>query len=146
MPTVADIMTRCIEVVTPDDTLQHAARRMDELGVGALPVCEDRQLVGIVTDRDIAVRSTAAGVRPDEARVRDAMTQRPSTCAPQQGADDAARLMSELQVRRLPVVDDDGTLVGIVSLGDLATRPARVDVDHALRAISTPAPRAWLGP
>ncbi len=146
MPTVADIMTRCVEVVTPDDTLQHAARRMDELGVGSMPVCAGGELVGIVTDRDITVRATAAGTPPAQARVRDAMTQRPLTCAPQQPADEAARLMAEIQVRRLPVVDAGGALVGIVSLGDLATRQARADIDDALRAISTPTPPARVAP
>ena len=98
MPTVSDIMTRCVEVVTPDDTLQHAARRMDELDVGAMPVCRGAELLGIVTDRDITVRATAAGLVPGQACVRDVMTSRPLTCAPNQLADEAAALMGEIRV------------------------------------------------
>ncbi len=137
MPKVSDIMTRCVEVVTPDDTLRHAARRMDELDVGAMPVCRGAELVGIVTDRDITVRATAVGLAPGEACVRDVMTPRPLTCAPQQTVGEAAALMGEIAVRRLPVVDDDGTLVGIVSLGDLAAHPGP-DFDAARRALAAP--------
>jgi CBS domain-containing protein len=137
MPTVSDIMTRCVEVVTPDDTLQHVARRMGELDVGAMPVCRGAELLGIVTDRDITVRATAAGLAPGQACVRDVMTSRPLTCAPHQPADEAAALMGEICVRRLPVVDDDGALIGIVSLGDVAARPA-LDIGAARRALAAP--------
>jgi CBS domain-containing protein len=137
MGTVAEIMTRGVEVVSPDDTLQHAARMMDELNIGALPVCEGDSLVGMITDRDITVRATGAGLKPDEAHVADAMTAQTRWCSENQSTEEVLREMSEAQVRRLPVLGANGRVVGIVSLGDLATRQSE-HIDSALRAISSP--------
>lgn len=110
---------------------------MDELNVGALPVCDGAELVGIVTDRDITVRATAAGLDPSVTEVELVMSDRVRCCKPTHAPAEVLRQMSTVQIRRLPVVDDDERLVGIVSLGDLAARrPA--GVEDALRRISTP--------
>ena len=117
---IADIMTRDPRSVQPGDTLQAAAQAMDELNVGVLTVCEAGRLVGMLTDRDIVVRSAAAGQDPCKAVVADAMTT--VVHSVQDGASvlDAARVMKEHQVRRVPVLDAEGRLAGILSLGDLA--------------------------
>ena len=110
---------------------------MQELDVGALPVCDGERLLGMLTDRDITVRGIADGLNPDEACVSDIMTPEVEYCIADQDAEDAKRLMGARQLRRLPVVDRDMRLVGIVSLGDLATREAG-HIDAALREISEP--------
>jgi len=125
---VKDIMTRGVEVVSPGDTLEQAARKMEELDVGPMPVCEGGRVVGMLTDRDITVRATAAGCDPRTTLVGDAMSQEVIGCREEDDVREAARLMEEKQVRRLLVTNRAGELVGIVSLGDLATgagAPAR---------------------
>jgi CBS domain-containing protein len=116
-----DIMTPDVEVVSPGDTLEEAARKMAELDVGPMPVCEGRRVVGMLTDRDITVRATAAGCDPKATLICEAMTQDITCCYDDQEVYDAARLMMEKQVRRLPVLNRANELVGIVSLGDLVT-------------------------
>jgi CBS domain-containing protein len=118
---VKDVMTPNAEVVSPGDTLELAARKMEELGVGPLPVCEGHRVVGVLTDRDITVRATAAGCDPKTTLVGDAMTLDVIRCYDDQDVREAARLMKERQVRRLLVMSRADDLVGIVSLGDLAT-------------------------
>jgi CBS domain-containing protein len=118
---VKDIMTANVAAVTPGDTLDEAARIMDELDVGPLPVCEGRRVVGLLTDRDITVRATAAGCDPKTTLVSDVMSQELVSCHGDQDVGEAARLMKDRQIRRLLVLDRAGDLVGIVSLGDLAT-------------------------
>lgn len=117
---VRDVMTRGAECVRPDDSLQYAAERMKGLEIGALPVCENDRVVGMLTDRDITVRSTSAGALPARAHVRDVMTPDIVYCFDDQSPAEAAQLMKEHQVRRLAVMNRDRRLVGIVSLGDLA--------------------------
>ncbi len=117
---VQEVMTRGVEVVHPDTTLEKAAAKMERFDIGLLPVCEDDRLVGTLTDRDITVRSVAHGEDPTTDRVRDVMTPEVVYCFEDQDMDDAARLMQEKQIRRLPVLNRDKRLVGIVSLGDLA--------------------------
>jgi len=118
---VKEIMTANIEVVDPSDTLEQAARRMEELNVGPLPVCEGRRVVGMLTDRDITVRATAAGCDPKTTLVSEAMTHDTFCCYEDEDVREAARLMQERQIRRLLVMNRADELVGIVSLGDLAT-------------------------
>ena len=114
--------------------------RMKDLDVGALPVCENDKLVGVVTDRDIAVRSVAAGHNPQDDHVQDVMTRGIVYCFDDQDVRDAARIMHEKQVRRLPVLNRNKRLVGIVSLGDLATATGdEALAGHALEGISEPA-------
>lgn len=137
MPTVSEVMTRGVEVIAPDDSLQRAAQRMDELNVGSLPVCDGEQLLGMITDRDITVRATAAGMDPRRTAVREVMSGQIRCCREDESTDTAMQQMGGTQIRRLPVVDARQRLVGIVSLGDLATR-AGPHVDVTLREISSP--------
>src|SRR5215213_3597745 len=115
---VGEIMTRGVEVASPDDTLQKAAGRMAELDTGVLPVGENDRLVGMLTDRDIAVRAVAQGKGPD-AKVREAMTPEVRYVFEDQDLEDAVRSMGENKVRRLPVMSREKRLVG-VSFGDVA--------------------------
>jgi CBS domain-containing protein len=136
---VREVMTRGVEVIDPGDTLQEAARLMRDLGVGSLPVYDDR-LVGMLTDRDITVRATAEGSDPLYERVHDAMTAGVVFCYEDQDVREAARLMKENRVRRLPVLGRDERLVGIVSLGDLASDAANEHLaDQVLKQVSEPA-------
>ena len=134
---ISDIMTRNVRVVAPERTIQEAARLMDEMNVGVLPVCDGRRLRGMVTDRDITVRATAAGLPPDTTRVRDVMSDNVWWCFDDDDVDHIVQLMSDHQIRRLPVVDHDKHLVGIVALGDLAT-DQQEQATRALHRISTP--------
>ena len=115
-----DVMTRNVEVIGPEATLEDTASRMDALDIGPLPVCENLRLVGMITDRDITVRSTAMGEDPKTTHVRDAMSKDVLYCHEDDDVRDASRLMERKQVRRLPVLNREHRLVGIVSLGDLA--------------------------
>jgi CBS domain-containing protein len=137
MPKISEVMTRGVEVIRPAETLQRAAQRMDELNVGALPVCEGETLVGMITDRDITVRATAAGLDPNQTPVSDVMTEQTRWCTEEQSVDEVMRQMSDVQIRRLPVLNGARELVGIVSLGDLAVRQSG-HIDGALREISSP--------
>ena len=137
MTTIADIMTRSLATVQRDETLQAAARRMKEMDIGALPVLDGKAVAGIVTDRDIAVRGVAAGMIPQESLVADVMTAEVRFCRADDTVEQAMAEMGDLQVRRLPVLDAKNEIVGIVSLGDLATRQS-AHTDETLREISTP--------
>ena len=136
---VKDVMTRGAECTRPDATLQEAAGRMKALDVGALPVCDNDRLVGMLTDRDITVRSVSDGHDPRKDRVSDAMTPGVCYCFEDQDVTEAARLMKEKQVRRLPVLNRDKRLTGIVSLGDLAVGAGDEEMaGQALEGISEP--------
>lgn len=118
---VNQVMSRGVECVRPEDTLNHAARKMRDLDVGPLPVCGDNdRLVGMVTDRDITVRAVAEGWDPNTRHVREVMTPEVVYCFEDQDVEEAAQQMRDRQIRRLVVLDRDKRLVGIVSLGDLA--------------------------
>jgi len=117
---VKEVMTPEVECVSPENTLQEAARKMRDLDVGPVPVCDHDRLAGILTDRDIAVRAVAEGRDPTSTRVRDVMTPEVVYCFEDQDVQEAARLMEEKQVRRLLVLNRDKRLTGIVSLGDVA--------------------------
>jgi CBS domain-containing protein len=117
---IKEIMSRDVEVIRPDSALQEAASKMKSLDVGSLPVSENQQLVGIITDRDITVRAVASGRDPSSTKVREAMTPELIFCYEDQPVEEAAKMMERHQIRRLPIVDRSNNLVGIVSLGDLA--------------------------
>jgi CBS domain-containing protein len=134
-----DIMTRDVEVVSPKDTIRDAARIMKTRNVGSIPVCDGKRLQGIITDRDIAVRAVAEGRDASATLVGDVMTPDIVYGREDQDVGDAARVMEQQQIRRLVVLDDDKQLVGIVSLGDLATDSGdRALAGEALEAISQP--------
>jgi CBS domain-containing protein len=117
---IKEVMTRDVEVIRPDDSIQEAARKMKDLDVGAIPVCDGERLVGMITDRDITIRATAEGRDPSNTTAQETMTPEIYYCFENQNIEDAALLMMEKQIRRLPILDDNKKLVGIVSLGDVA--------------------------
>ncbi len=117
---VKDVMTREVEVINPNDTIEDAAAKMRALDVGPLPVCDGDQLKGMVTDRDITVRATAVGKDPAKTPVTEVMTPDVLYVFEDQDVKEAAKMMEEHQIRRLVVLNRDKRLVGIVSLGDLA--------------------------
>jgi CBS domain-containing protein len=117
---VFEVMTPDVIVIEADTPLAEAARKMKLLDVGPLPVVESDRLVGMVTDRDITVRATAEGLDPEKVQIREVMTPEVVACRDTDDIADAARTMQLAQLRRLVVVDQQGRLVGIVSLGDIA--------------------------
>jgi CBS domain-containing protein len=134
---VSDVMTRDVRVANPNESLQEAAKVMAILDAGALPVGEDDRLVGMITDRDIAVRGIAKGIGPD-AKIRDVMTKEVKYCFEDQDVDEVTRNMGEIQVRRLPVVNRKKRLVGILSLGDVAFERGGKGTAQTLGRISRP--------
>lgn len=116
---VEQCMTRDVRVISPDDTIERAAQVMGQIDAGVLPVSNGERLVGMITDRDIAIRGVGEGCRPD-ARVRDIMSTEVKYCYADEDTSEVLDNMAQIQVRRLPVVDQDKRLVGIVSIGDLA--------------------------
>jgi len=132
---VSEIMTRDVIVAGPGDSLQHAAKLMEENDFGVLPIGENDRLVGMLSDRDITIRAVARGLVPDKAEVRDVMTSDVKYVYDDESIEDAARNMESLQVRRLPVLNREKRLVGIVSLGDLSQCEPD-DAGDALQGIS----------
>ncbi|HYC69600.1 MAG TPA: CBS domain-containing protein [Opitutaceae bacterium] len=139
---IKDIMTPKARCVAPATTLADAARLMREIDVGALPVCDNDRLSGMVTDRDIVVRGVAEKVDPATTEVRAVMTPGVSYVFEDQEVAEAARIMEERQIRRLPVLNSDKRLVGIVALGDMATEAGTELSGEALREISEPPPQS----
>jgi CBS domain-containing protein len=134
---VRDSMTREVTVASPNDTLQEAARTMARLDVGALPVAENDRLIGMITDRDIAVRAVGEGLAPTTP-ISQCMTRDIKYVFDDEDVDEVAENMADLQVRRLPVMNRDKRLVGIVSLGDIARAHKPKDVGETLREVSEP--------
>ncbi|MGV3721606.1 MAG: CBS domain-containing protein [Actinomycetota bacterium] len=132
-----EVMTRGAEVIRPEAALQEAAEKMKSLDVGSLPVCDGERLVGMITDRDITIRATSGGKDPRATPVREVMTADTKWCFEDDDAQVAAEVMAKAQIRRLPIVDREKRLVGIVSLGDLATMQDTADeASEALEEIS----------
>ncbi len=134
MSTIKSVMTSEVTTIDTNATLQQAATAMRDNDVGSLPVTQDGKLCGIVTDRDIVLRGVAKG-SDGSACVADVMTSDVTTIASDCGVEEAAQLMADQQIRRLYVVDD-GTISGVVALGDLAVDPQGENAGEALRAIS----------
>jgi len=134
-----NVMTEGVQCIPPMASLQEAAATMEALDVGALPVCDNDRLVGMITDRDIAVRSAAEGQDPKLGMVRDAMTPHVIYCFNDQKVSEVAQLMRDKQIRRIPVLNREKRLVGMISLGDLAIE---IEDEHlsaqALKGISDP--------
>ena len=137
---VSEIMTGGVECISPHATLQEVAKKMRDLDVGALPVCGDRdRLVGVITDRDIAVRAVADGCDPKSAHIEDFMTRKVIYCFDDQNVAEAAEIMEENQIRRLVVLNRNKRLVGIVALADLAIETADLQLaGEALERVSEP--------
>ena len=134
---VKEAMSRDVKIVSPDQALQEAAKIMLDIDAGAVPVGEKDRLVGMITDRDIAVRGVAAGKSPS-AKVREVMSQDVKYCFEDEDTAHIAQNMAEQQIRRLPVVDRNKRLVGILSLADLATTTKAGHATAALSGISQP--------
>lgn len=141
MTTVAEVMTRDVRTMKPDDSVVDAARCMDELNVGVIPVCDGDRLVGMVTDRDIVVRGVAQQGEVGSMKLADVMSGHVRCAREDDDVDRVLSEMAEAQIRRLPVVDGNQRLVGIVSLGDIAAKNPQdeADVAMSLGDISTPA-------
>jgi CBS domain-containing protein len=134
---VVDAMTRDVRVANPDQNLIDAARMMAECDAGVLPVGENDRLVGMITDRDIVIRALAQGKTVDT-KVREVMSGEVKYCFEEDDVDEVARNMGDLQVRRLPVLNKDKRLTGILSLGDIANTNETHSAADALSGISEP--------
>ena len=138
---VKDIMKQDLFCCSASDSLQDAARTMKVNDVGSLPVVTDQQsrrLEGIVTDRDLCCRALADGKDPGATPVEEAMTRNPITCRPEDDVDTCAKIMQENQVRRVPVVADDGSCIGVVAQADLALHSKPQMVGKVVAEISKP--------
>ena len=134
---VSDAMTREVRVASPGQSIREVAKMMDEINAGSMPVGDNDRLVGMITDRDIAIRAVAEGKGPDTP-VRDVMSsEKVLYCYEDEELDHVAKNMSQEQVRRLPVVNRDKRLVGIISFGDLAQKETRA-ASKAAKGITKP--------
>ncbi|WP_160688751.1 CBS domain-containing protein [Clostridium sp. C2-6-12] len=136
---VKDIMTNSIVSLNSEDSVERAAQMMKQFDVGSIPVCNQEKVVGMITDRDIILRTVATGSNGNNQKISEVMTSNPVTGSPDMDVHDAAKIMSEQQIRRLPIVENNH-LVGIVSLGDISVEPTLQDnAEEALKNISEPA-------
>lgn len=136
---VKEIMTKEVDILHPDNSWKEAAQKMRVRNVGFLPVFDGDRLVGVLTDRDIVLRSTAEGTNPNRSIGRDWITSPVVYCFEDQDVEEAAKLMEEHQIRRVAVMSRDGErLVGVVSLGDLATNSTRETSAEVLQSVSEP--------
>jgi CBS domain-containing protein len=139
---IREVMTQGPEIVNSHATAVEAAAKMRELDIGSLPVCDGEKLQGLLTDRDITVRLVAAGLDPSRTEVREIMTPDATYCFDDQTLEEAAALMEGHQIRRLPIMNRDKQLIGMLSLGDLAVRTQGTEssaiADEALADISEP--------
>lgn len=139
MTTVTDVMTRNVRSMSPSDTVAGAARAMDELNVGVIPVCEGDKLLGVVTDRDIVLRAVAQGLDGNTPLAK-VMSTDVRTARESDDLDTVLADMASSQIRRLPVLDGEERLVGIISIGDIAVEGLdEADVGQSLGEISSPA-------
>ena len=134
---VSEVMTRDVVLVAPSETICDAAKKMAECDAGALPVGEGDRLIGVITDRDIAIRAVAEN-KPPDTPVREVMTQQVLYCFEDESVEHVAENMGEQQIRRLPVMDRDKRLVGIVSIADLSRKTRPNTAGKAVAAISQP--------
>lgn len=139
MTQISAVMTRGVRTLSPRDSVVLAAQAMEELDVGSIPICDGERLVGIVTDRDIVLRAVARDTVMAETQLETVMSERPCWCFIDQSTDEVMEAMREAQLRRMPVVDRDHHLVGIVSLGDLAVKDDEGVAAATLEAVSEPA-------
>ena len=136
---VKEIMTKEVEIVHPDDSLKEAAQKMRVRDIGFLPVCDGDRVLGVVTDRDIILRSTAEGTDPNTRIGQEYITSPVVSCFDDQDVEDAAKLMEDHQIRRVLVLSrDDNRLAGVVSLGDIATNGTQKTSAKVLESVSEP--------
>lgn len=135
---LSEVMSRDVQIANPDDTLAEAALRMSDHGVGALPVCNGRKVLGMITDRDLVVRGIARHLDAETTQVQRCMTEGVQWCFDDEDVEAAARKMAEHQLRRLIVVDRDKNLVGMVALADVARAASDRLSGDTLESISEP--------
>jgi CBS domain-containing protein len=136
---ISRVMTRDVEVIRPDATVQEAAQMMKDIDVGSLPVCDGRKLRGMITDRDVTIRAVAEGRDPRQTRVSEVMTSDVVYGRTGQDVVEIAEAMASHQIRRLPIVNEQDELVGIVALGDLAVDAEDEELGgDVLSDVSTP--------
>jgi CBS domain-containing protein len=134
---VSEAMSRDVKICTPGQTIREVAKIMAEIDAGAMPVGENDRLIGMVTDRDIAIRAVAQGKCPDTP-VREVMSEHIHYCYDDEDLDHVAQNMGDIRVRRLPVVNREKRLVGIISLGDLARTEGGAATGDAVAGVSQP--------
>jgi CBS domain-containing protein len=136
---VKEIMTKNFEMINSTESLTDAAKKMKSLNVGVLPVREGNKIIGIVTDRDMVVRGLAENKEPKDSSVKDVMSSEVARCSSEGDIEEAARVMEANKVRRLLVLDNENTPVGILSLGDIAAKTESEQLTgHTLEAVSQP--------
>ena len=133
---VKDIMHKGIECVAPDTAVSAVAQKMKELDVGAMPIAKDGKLLGMITDRDITIRCVAGNENMSKVKAKDVMTQGVVYCRDTEDVEDAVRLMEGKQIRRLPVLDENMRMVGMVSLGDISHALPRDITGEVTKAVS----------
>ncbi|MFP4417191.1 MAG: CBS domain-containing protein [Chitinispirillaceae bacterium] len=131
-----DIMTHSLETIQATESVQHAALRMEQLNIGAIPVYDRQEPVGIITDRDVTVRAIAHGKDPATTTVGEIMTPHVLFCTEDMPLEEVAHIMEYKQIRRLPVKNDEGQFVGVISLGDLAMSANRELAGEVLKEVS----------
>ncbi|MCB1784346.1 MAG: CBS domain-containing protein [Alphaproteobacteria bacterium] len=139
MARIQDVMSHECEWISPEASVADAARVMAEKDIGFLPVGENDRLIGMITDRDITVRAVGQGKSPDSTSVRDIMTPKTFYCYDDQDVEDVCNNLGDIQVRRLPVVNREKRLVGVVSLGDLAQSATRANIGQTEQQITSKA-------
>jgi CBS domain-containing protein len=142
---VSEVMTRDVEVIRPEQSMHEAAQKMEELNIGVLPVCKRGKLLGVITDRDMVIRGVASGVAPDDCTIAEVMTPDPEYCYEDESVEEATEMMAAMQIRRIFVLSRDKSLVGVLSLGDVAVDSVVEprDVADTLKTISEPARPDW---
>lgn len=136
---LSEIMTRNVEIIQPDDSLQLAAKKMKDRDIGFLPVCDGGELMGVLSDRDLTIRALADGMDVNVMLSRDLMTTPAIYCFEDQDVSEAAKIMEDNQIRRLVILSrEDKRLVGVVSLGDLARNESTDVSGKVLQKVSTP--------
>jgi CBS domain-containing protein len=133
---VESIMHKGVEWVSPDTTIAAVAKKMQQFDIGAIPVGENDRLIGMVTDRDIAIRGLANGKDPSKLTARDVMTKGVIYCRDNEDVEEAARTMESKQIRRLPVIDANKRMVGMISLGDVSRVALQEVTAEVIRAVS----------
>lgn len=133
---VREVMSKNVQVISPDTSVVEAAVKMRDGDFGVIPVCDNDRIIGMITDRDIAIRAVASGKDINNCKVRDAMTSEVLTCTEESSTDEAQELMRSKQVRRIIVLNKDKKLVGMLSLGDVAESDSNREVGQTLSKIS----------
>lgn len=136
MTQIQDVMNRNFKFMAPDSPISQVAQQMRDNDCGFMPLAENDKIVGMITDRDITIRAIAEGKNPAETQARDVMTAKTYYCYDDQDVEEVCNNMGEIQVRRLPVVNRDKRLVGIVSMGDLAQSASRPNIGQTEQQIT----------